>query len=80
LKNRSEKVAVREQILPFLQVNSHSIDQKSGEIWAAQALLQPISFKPDRLLGGSSKAFGVHSSRESSIMGSYPCNSWNETP
>ncbi|MDD5404801.1 MAG: hypothetical protein PHZ14_09745, partial [Sulfuricella sp.] len=36
--------------LPVLQVNSHSIDQKSGEIWTAQADLQPISFKSDRLL------------------------------
>ncbi|MCR4304341.1 MAG: hypothetical protein NUV63_09000, partial [Gallionella sp.] len=33
------------QILPVLQVNSCSIDQKSGEIWTAQADLQPISFK-----------------------------------
>jgi hypothetical protein len=51
LKNRSENSAGREQILPVLQVNSHSIDQKSGEIWAGQADLQPISFKSDRLLG-----------------------------
>jgi hypothetical protein len=34
-----------------MQVNSHSSDQKSGEIWAGQADLQPISFKSDRLLG-----------------------------
>jgi len=33
-----------------LQVNSCSIDQKSGEIWTAQADLQPISFRSDRLL------------------------------
>jgi len=33
-----------------LQVNSRSIDQKSGEIWTGQADLQPISFKSDRLL------------------------------
>src|SRR3970040_2121006 len=51
LKNRSENSAERGQILPVLQVNSHSIDQKSGEIWTAQADLQPISFKSDRLLG-----------------------------
>jgi len=38
--------------LPVLQVNSRSIDQKSGEIWTAQADLQPISFKSDRLLVG----------------------------
>jgi len=36
--------------LPVLQVNSRSIDQKSGEIWTGQADLQPISFKSDRLL------------------------------
>jgi len=36
--------------LPILQVNSRSIDQKSGEIWIGQADLQPISFKSDRLL------------------------------
>jgi prepilin-type N-terminal cleavage/methylation domain-containing protein len=33
-----------------LQVNSYSIDQKSGEIWTAQPDLQPIPFKPGRLL------------------------------
>jgi hypothetical protein len=36
--------------LTILQVNSRSIDQKSGEIWTGQVDLQPISFKPDRLL------------------------------
>ena len=45
LKNRSENSAGRGQILPVLQVNSRSIDQKSGEIWIGQADLQPISFK-----------------------------------
>ncbi|MDO9063776.1 MAG: hypothetical protein Q7U25_01040, partial [Sulfuricella sp.] len=40
--DRSENSAGRGQILPVLQVNSHSIDQKSGEIWTAQADLQPI--------------------------------------
>ena len=50
MKNRSEKVAGRGQILTILQVNSHSIDQKSGEIWTGQALLRPITFKSDRLL------------------------------
>ncbi|PIY01580.1 MAG: hypothetical protein COZ23_02430 [Hydrogenophilales bacterium CG_4_10_14_3_um_filter_58_23] len=53
LKNRSENPAGRGQILPVLQVNSRSIDQKSGEIWTGQADLQPISFKSDRLLGHS---------------------------
>ena len=32
LKNRSENSAGRVQILTLLQVNSRSIDQKSGEI------------------------------------------------
>ena len=31
--------------------NGGSISQESGEIWTAQRLLQPISFKSDRLLG-----------------------------
>ncbi|WP_211162165.1 hypothetical protein, partial [Aromatoleum petrolei] len=53
LKNRSENSAGRGQILSILQVNSHSIDQESGEIWTAQADLQPISFKSDRLLAVS---------------------------
>jgi hypothetical protein len=51
LKNRSENLAGRGQILSILQVNSRSIDQKSGEIWTGQVDLQPISFKSDRLLG-----------------------------
>jgi hypothetical protein len=51
LKNRSENSAGRGQISPVLQVNSRSIDQKSGEICTGQADLQPISFKSDRLLG-----------------------------
>jgi len=50
LKNRSENSAGRGQILPVLQVNSRSIDQKSGKICTGQADLQPISFKSDRLL------------------------------
>ena len=50
LKNRSENSAGRGQILTVLQVNSRSIDQKSGEICTGQADLQPISFKSDRLL------------------------------
>jgi hypothetical protein len=36
--------------LTVLQVNSRSIDQKSGEIWTGQVDLQPISFKSGRLL------------------------------
>jgi hypothetical protein len=50
LKNRSKNLAERGQILPVLQVNSRSIDQKSGEICTVQANLQPISFNSDRLL------------------------------
>ena len=37
--------------MTILQGNSSSIAQKSGEIWTAQADLQPILFKSDRLLG-----------------------------
>jgi hypothetical protein len=50
LKNRSENLAGRGQILTILQGNSRSIAQKSGEIWTGQANLQPISFESDRLL------------------------------
>ncbi len=51
--DRSENSAGQGQILPVLQVNSRSIDQKSGEIWTAQADLQPIHHKSDRLLDAS---------------------------
>ena len=51
LKNRSEKGAERGQILTISPGNSGSIAQENGEIWTAQRLLQPISFKSDRLLG-----------------------------
>ncbi len=51
MKNRSEKVTGRGQILTILKTNSCSIGQKSGEIWTSQTLLQPISFKSARLLG-----------------------------
>ena len=51
LKNRSEKETGRGQILTISPGNSRSIAQESGEIWTAQPLLQPISFKSDRLLG-----------------------------
>jgi hypothetical protein len=56
LKNRSENLAGRGQILPVLQGNSRSIAQKSGEIWTGQANLQPISFKSDRLLAKQREA------------------------
>ena len=57
MKNRSEKEAERVQILTISPGNSRPIAQESGEIrgglgpWTAQPLLQPISFKSDRLLG-----------------------------
>jgi hypothetical protein len=51
LKNRSEKVTGRGQILTILKANSRSIARKSGEICTVQMLLQPICFKSDRLLG-----------------------------
>jgi len=50
LKNRSEKVTGRRQILRILKANSCSIGRKSDAIWTGQTLLQPISFKSDRLL------------------------------
>jgi hypothetical protein len=51
--DRSEDSSGRGQILPVLQVNSHSIDQKNGEIWTAQTDMQPIHHKSDRLLGST---------------------------
>ncbi len=59
MKNRSENSAGRGQILSILQVNSRSIDQKSGEIWTGQANLQPISFKSDRLLAGVAAIYSL---------------------
>jgi hypothetical protein len=56
LKNRSEKVAERGQILSISPGNSRSIAQESGKIWTVPQLLQPIPFKSDRLLGGSKLA------------------------
>ena len=50
LKNRSENLTGRGQILMILQGNSSSIAQEISEIWTVQADLQPISFKSDRLL------------------------------
>lgn len=50
-----------------MQVNSHSIDQKSGEICTGQADLQPISFKSDRLLGSITELTGhtrMHAERK----------------
>ncbi len=39
--------------MSILKVNSRSIDQESGEIWTAQANLQQICPKSDRLLMGA---------------------------
>ncbi len=50
MKNRSEKLSERGQISTISPGNSHSIAQESGGIWAVQTVLQPISFKSDRLL------------------------------
>ncbi len=36
--------------MTILKANSYFIDRKIGEIWTGQTLLQPISFKSDRLL------------------------------
>jgi hypothetical protein len=49
-KNRSEKAAGRGQILTDSPAHGHSMGQEDGETWTGQALLQPISFKADRLL------------------------------
>jgi hypothetical protein len=51
LRNQSEKVTGQGQILTLLKANSRSIARKRGEICTVQTLLQPISFKSDRLLG-----------------------------
>jgi hypothetical protein len=50
LGNRSEKFAATGQILPTLQRQYRDIDQKGGEIWTEQRILQPITPKSDRLL------------------------------
>jgi hypothetical protein len=44
LKNRSENPAGGGRVLPVLQVNNCSIDQKSGEICAGEADLPPTFF------------------------------------
>ncbi len=67
LKNRSEKGVERGQILTISPGNSGSIAQESGEIWVAQRLLQPISFKSDRLLG--SYLLKMHNRRGSQASG-----------
>ncbi|MBI3284118.1 MAG: hypothetical protein HYZ65_04585 [Burkholderiales bacterium] len=46
----SEKSAGRGQILTIFCVNIGHIDQKIGEIWTAQVILQPTHPKSDRLL------------------------------
>ena len=51
LKNRSEKIAEREQNLIIFSAIVFPIAEKISELWAAQVFLQPIPFKSDRLLG-----------------------------
>ena len=50
LKNRSEKIAEREQNLIIFSAIVFPIAEKISELWAAQVFLQPIPFKSDRLL------------------------------
>ena len=45
------KSALARQVLTILKANSYSIGRKSGEMCTAPTLLQPISFKSDRLPG-----------------------------
>ena len=51
LKNRSEKIAEREQNLIIFSAIVFPIAEKISKLWAAQVFLQPIPFKSDRLLG-----------------------------
>lgn len=51
MKSRCENSDERSQNLTILQVNSHSIVQKNGEIWTGQSILQPTFFKFNKLLG-----------------------------
>lgn len=46
LRSRSEKMAERGQISPIFWSIVVPIDQKIGEIWTAQAFLQPIPLSP----------------------------------
>ena len=55
LKNRSEKIAEREQNLIIFSAIVFPIAEKIIELWVAQVFLQPIPFKSDRLLGERSK-------------------------
>ena len=50
LKHRSENSPARGQILTVLQRQYRDIAQKTGEICTGPANLQPMLFKPDRLL------------------------------
>ncbi len=67
LKNRSKKVVGRGQILTILQANSCSIGQKGGEIWTGQTLLQPISFKSDRLLRLIQRFSGFYAGNDAEV-------------
>ncbi|MSQ74121.1 MAG: DUF3592 domain-containing protein [Betaproteobacteria bacterium] len=51
MKTPGKKAAGRGQILTNSQAHGYSMGQEDGEIGTRQALLQPISFSHDRLLG-----------------------------
>ncbi len=53
MKNRSAKLSERGQISTISLCNSRSITQESDGIWTVPTVLQPISFKSDRLLESS---------------------------
>jgi hypothetical protein len=57
----------------ILKANSYSIGRKSGEIWTSQTLLQPISFKSDRLLGRSPPRAGQLLAAGNSIQKGTSC-------
>ncbi|MDE2367223.1 MAG: hypothetical protein KGM95_09855, partial [Betaproteobacteria bacterium] len=62
----------RGQILTILPANSCSIGQKSGEIWTGRTLLQPISFKSDRLPGTHFAAIAaITATRPSTRLGNF---------
>jgi hypothetical protein len=58
LKHRGENSPARVQILTVLQRQYRDIAQKTGEICAGPADLQPMLFKSDRLLGYVPGAWG----------------------
>jgi hypothetical protein len=61
LKHRSENSPARGQILTVLQRQYRDIAQKTGEICAGPADLQPMLFKSDRLLDAMNRShFTAH--------------------